>query len=135
MDEDEEKAELNDRIQKWIQDSSSDDNQPQRITKFPLDPVPVQLALPQVQRQQMMPRQSNPESVIVMESKNRAEPLSIVESFVAMVIAPLNQMPQLVDQDNYNNNPLTEFHSKLANIVPEGIENIRVHTQNLLVWK
>ena len=130
MDEDEEKAELNDRIQKWIQHSSSDDNQPQRITKFPLDPVPVQLALPQVQRQQMMPRQA--ESVIVKETKNRTEPLSIVESVVAMVIAPLSQIPQLVDHDN---NPLTEIHAKLANIVPEGIENIRFHTQNLLVWK
>ncbi len=137
VDEDEDQAELNDRIRTWIQNSSSVDNQPIGIAKSSLEDreagPTMQKPQHQVQPQQFISKQSNPEPGIQIESKHSVEPLNIVESVVAMVIAPLNHLPQIVDHQDQN--PLLEFQSKLAKIVPDSIENFRFHTQNLMAWK
>ncbi len=138
-DDDEDQAELNDRIRTWIQNSAAVDSQPMRIVNAPLEcedscnsAPTVQKAYHQVQPQGLTSLQANPEPGNLIESNERSEPLNIVESVVAMVIAPLNHLPQLDHQDQ---NPLHEFQSKLAKIVPDSIENLRFHTQNLLAWK
>ncbi len=136
VDEDEAESELNDRIRTWIRNSSSEQNQPMCIGNIALEKNDSVLTKQKKHHQaqplqQSVPRQSCPESQILIGSKN-AEHLTVVESAVVMVTLPINHLPQIVDPQN---NPLLEFQSTLAKFVPDSIENLRFHTQNLLVWK
>jgi hypothetical protein len=131
VDEDEDQAELNNRIRSWIQNSSSDDNQSKRIAKFPMEHKESGPTFKepqhQVLRQQTIP--CIPEPTFPNEPKDSVGAFNIV----AMVISPLNHLPQTVE--NEDNNPLHEFQSKIARIVPDSIEILRFHTQKLLAWK
>jgi hypothetical protein len=141
VDQDEDQAELNNRIRCWIQNSSSDYNQPKRLAKFPMEhqesgptiKEPQHQLHHQVLRQQTIPVPCIPKPTFPNGIKDSVGAFDIVESVVAMVIAPPNHLPQTVD--NEDNNPLHEFQSKIARIVPDSIEILRFHTQKLLAWK
>ncbi len=138
VDEDEDQSELNDRIRTWIQNSSSDENQPMRIAKPLVECKEPALTMQETQHQ-LQPQHSisstqpDPEPGVLFESMEKGEPLNMVESVVAMVMTPLNHSLQIVDHQDKN--PLIELQSKLATIVPDSIEHLRFHTQNLLAWK
>lgn len=138
-DEESDQAELNERIRTWIRDSSGEDNRPSRTAKFP--------AQYQEQDETMSTRQHSRQTKagttqqsshltkreyvprLVDGDDTKPEPFKIVESVVAMVIAPLS-FPQVTD--TCDRNPIEEIQSKIANFVPETMDNLRIHTQHFL---
>ena len=128
-DEEADQAELNDRIRMWIQESSLEQNVSMFRTKFPLGNQDLNdQVLDKSTSQPSCPLKKATVSEVprLTDNKDTPEPMKIVESVVAMVIAPLHF------SEGPEQNHLEEFQSKLANIVPETMDHLRVQTQNLL---
>ena len=126
--EDEDEAELNDRIRMWIQESTLQGDLPTRMAEFPADYQSFDAQVAETGKQPMQQKEAvhvqSPTRNVSIE--DTPEPMNIVETVVAIVIAPLN-----FPSESLERNPVGEIQSKLANFVPETIDHLRIHTNKL----
>jgi hypothetical protein len=126
--EDEDEAELNDRIRMWIQESTLQGDLPTRMAEFPADYQSIDAQVAETGKQPMQQKEAvhvqSPTRNVSIE--DTPEPMNIVETVVAIVIAPLN-----FPSESLERNPVGEIQSKLANFVPETIDHLRIHTNKL----